>query len=60
MNHVCSGNVYLADCLACCVRLVKSARPDRKQQEAMLNYLVRCGKYSRDEIIIALKTAASE
>jgi hypothetical protein len=55
MNHVCSGNVYLADCLACCVRLVKSARPSRKMQEAMLGYLVLYCNMDRDEILEAIK-----
>lgn len=53
----CENNrrVYLRDCIGCAVRLVKSARPSRKQQESMMNYLTRYGKFTKDEIIEALK-----
>lgn len=47
--------VYTKDCLGCAVRLVKSARPSRKQQEAMLHYIETYGAFSRDEIIEAIK-----
>ena len=53
----CENNrrVYTKDCIGCAARLVKSARPSRKQQEAMINYLTRYGKFTKDEIIEALK-----
>ena len=56
----CENNrrVYLRDCIGCAVRLVKSARPSRKQQETMLQHLTRNGKFTKDEIIEALKNDA--
>lgn len=53
----CDNNrgVYLRDCLGCAVRMVKSARPSRWQQETMLHYLEKYGAFSRDEIIEAIK-----
>ena len=50
-----SGWVYDNGCLGCAVRLVKSARPSRKQQEAMLGYLTLYGSFSRERIIEAIK-----
>ena len=50
-----SGWVYTKGCLGCAVRLVKSARPSRKQQESMIGYLTLYGTFSRDEIIEAIK-----
>jgi hypothetical protein len=53
----CENNrrVYLRDCIGCAVRLVKSARPSRKQQECMIAYLVRNGRFTKDQIIEAIK-----
>ena len=47
--------VYIRDCLGCTVRLVKSARPSRKQQEAMLEYIEKYGAFTRNQIIEAIK-----
>lgn len=47
--------VYTKDCLGCAVRLVKSARPSRKQQEVMIQYLTTYGNLSREQIIEELK-----
>jgi len=33
------NHIYDLSCLSCCVRLVKSARPSRTQQEAMLLHI---------------------
>lgn len=49
-----NSHVY-ANCLGCSARLVLSARPRRKNQEAMLNYLTIYGKFSRDEILAEVK-----
>lgn len=38
--HALSG-IFNMSCLICCVRLVKSARPSRKQQEIMLVSIAR-------------------
>lgn len=53
----CENNrrVYIKDCLGCAVRLVKSARPSRKQQEVMIQYLTAYGNLSREQIIEELK-----
>ena len=53
----CENNrrVYTKDCLGCAVRLVKSARPFRKQQEVMIQYLTAYGNLSREQIIEELK-----
>ena len=51
--------VYLADCLGCAVRLVKSARPARKQQEAMLEYIAKNGKFTKEQVIEAIKADAA-
>lgn len=57
----CDNNrrIYTADCLGCAVRLVKSARPSRRQQEAMLNYIQRLGKLSKEQIIEAIKSESA-
>lgn len=57
----CENNrrVYTADCLGCAVRLVKSARPSRKQQEAMLNYIQKLGKFTKEQIIEAIKSESA-
>jgi Pyruvate/2-oxoacid:ferredoxin oxidoreductase gamma subunit len=47
--------VYTKDCLGCAVRLVKSARPSRRQQEVMIGYLTAYGNLSREQIIEAMK-----
>lgn len=47
--------IYVKDCLECAVRLVKSARPSRKQQEMMLEFLVLYCNQDRDTILEALK-----
>lgn len=53
----CENNrrVYTKDCIGCAVRLVKSARPSRKQQEVMIQYLTAYGNLSREQIIEELK-----
>jgi hypothetical protein len=52
---------YDTGCLDCCVRLVASARPSRRHQEAMLYALERIpGSPGRDEIINFLKEKAIE
>jgi hypothetical protein len=57
----CENNrrVYSAECLGCAVRLVKSARPSRRQQEAMLNYIQKLGKLSKEQIIEAIKSESA-
>ena len=50
-------------CLSCCVRLVKSARPSRAQQEAMLLHILKSNRDgvitpTRDEILTALNSIA--
>ena len=47
---------YQAQCIHCCARLIKSARPLRKAQDAMLAAVTRrTGSPSRAEILQALK-----
>jgi len=60
MTHECKGSVYLSSCMSCCVRLVLSARPSRKHQEAMLAYLIRHGKFTKDEIIDSIKATTAK
>ena len=55
-----SKNVYTKGCMGCAVRLVKSARPSRKMQEAMLGYLVLYCNMDRDEILEAIKNDQAE
>lgn len=57
----CDNNrrVYNADCLGCAVRLVKSARPSRKQQEVMIQHIVRHGKLTKEQIIEAIKSKSA-
>lgn len=46
---------YQRKCLGCAVRLVKSARPSRQQQETMLSYIVAYGDFTREQVIEAVK-----
>lgn len=46
---------YRRKCLGCAVRLVKSARPSRKQQETMLAYIVAYGDFTKEQVIEAVK-----
>lgn len=47
---------YSFRCIACCARLVASARPSRAHQEAMLAAIARChGAPDKPEILAALK-----
>ena len=57
----CENNrrVYLADCLGCAIRLVKSARPGRKQQDAMLAYIERNRRFTREQVIEAINADAA-
>ena len=55
-------SIYDLSCLSCCVRLVKSARPSRAQQEAMLLHIHRSNRDgvitpTRDEILTALNSS---
>lgn len=52
--------IYTLGCIGCAVRLVKSARPSRKQQESMIEHIVRHGELTREQIIDALKSTATE
>jgi len=45
---------YLMTCVNCCARLVKSARPWRDAQEAMLAVAARYG-HGKDAVVAALK-----
>lgn len=51
--------IYNVNCLICCVRLVKSARPDRKKQEAMIEHIKRHRTFLREQIIEAIKADAT-
>lgn len=48
-RHDCTHNVYHLNCIKCCARLVISARPSRRHQEAMLAH---CERYHRRDLII--------
>jgi hypothetical protein len=49
---------YQFECVHCCARLVASARPVRKMQEAMLAAITRRpGRPSRQQILDAMKPA---
>jgi hypothetical protein len=50
-----SQHVFTKGCLGCAVKMVKSARPSRKQQEMMLAYLTMYCNVSREEILEAIK-----
>lgn len=52
-NKVWGG--YLMSCVNCCARLVRSARPWREAQEAMLAVAARHG-HGKDAVLLALKT----
>lgn len=57
----CENNrrVYTLGCIGCAVRLVKSARPSRKQQDAMIQHIVKHGKITKEQIIEAIKSDAA-
>jgi len=51
-----SSGIFNMSCLICCVRLVKSARPSRKQQEIMLASIARFKNApNRDQILAFMK-----
>lgn len=57
MNHRCEGSTYeLKTCVRCAARLVKSVRPSRNRQEAMLEYVSRW--HSRDAVINEITKAS--
>lgn len=54
-----AGGRYDMHCLQCCARLVRSARPVRRQQEAMLAVVTRReGRPSRAAVLDELKGKA--
>lgn len=54
-----AGGRYDLHCLQCCARLVRSARPMRRKQEAMLAVVTRReGRPSRAAVLDAIKEAA--
>jgi len=54
----CKNNrrVYTLGCVGCAARLVISARPQRKQQEVMIEHIVKHGKLTKEQIIEAIKS----
>jgi hypothetical protein len=57
----CKDNkpVYQQSCFGCVVRLVKSARPSRKQQDAMLTYVEINKQFTKEQVIEAIKADAT-
>jgi hypothetical protein len=51
--------VYRMHCMMCCVSLVLSARPSRRQQEAMIQVIAPRWQ-SKDELLEALKTVSTK
>jgi hypothetical protein len=59
-NCTPTTSIYDTGCLACCVRLVRSARPSRSHQNAMLAHIERqAGASQVAATIEALKEATS-
>ncbi len=50
--------IYTLGCLGCAVRLVKSARPSKLQQEGMIAHIEKYGKFTREDIVKAIKDDA--
>lgn len=55
-----SGRYHMA-CLACCTRLVLSARPDKRQAAAMLAAIARFeGSPSRQQVLASVASHAGK